>query len=323
MLAVGGAFTGRRRAAPALAGARRLAQPAQVRAPGVLGAAHAAPVEAVGEQRGRRPRASPATTARSPSSRASRSNTVPPSSSASAAPGGNAGAPPSRSRRRTAGRTWRVCPDSHCAAPSSSHAPRIQRRSRSGAERRRAAAGVARDVAAGEQRATARASASRASPRRSRRAGRAAAGRARAARARPPSRPRSGGGRRVSRRCSGSQGCAASSWAGEPCSTTASSPICTSSALTPRASAARERVRGWLARASDGRVGLVDAARPGTWSTGRRSQVEPPTRAVGAVGPRQAVGQRVHAVTSPGSWPTAGTATWHGRGECGGVRRRP
>ena len=66
-------------------------------------------------------------------------------------PGGNAGRRPSRSRRATAGRTWRVWPESHCAAPSTSHAQRIQRATRGGRDGGGSRV-VVGDVAAGEQR---------------------------------------------------------------------------------------------------------------------------------------------------------------------------
>ena len=59
---------------------------------------------------------------------------------------------PSRRRRATAGRTWRVWPESHCAAPSTSHAQRPQRASRCGLSGRRELRVLVGDVAAGEQR---------------------------------------------------------------------------------------------------------------------------------------------------------------------------
>src|SRR5215208_5017345 len=57
-------------------------------------------------------------------SAASRSTRVPPSSRASRGPGGNAGRPPSRRRRATAGRARVLCPLRTDAVPSASHAQR-------------------------------------------------------------------------------------------------------------------------------------------------------------------------------------------------------
>ena len=113
--------------------------------------------------------------AATPSSRATRSITVPPSSAASRSDGGKSGRAPSRSRRAIAGRACAVWPENHCAAPAMSQAQRrcAQRRARRPRRRQRA-------VALGHdeldvQRRRASAGASRASPRRSRRARRAAA----------------------------------------------------------------------------------------------------------------------------------------------------
>ena len=82
---------------------------------------------------------------------------------------------PSLRRRAIAGRTCRVWPDSHCAAPSTSHAQRDQRASR-GARRAAAAEDGSRRRSGGRAARTARASASPASPRRSTPGARAPAG---------------------------------------------------------------------------------------------------------------------------------------------------
>ena len=97
------------------------------------------------------PRAA-ATAARSPSSRASRSNTVPPSSSASAGSGGNAGAPPSRSRRATAGPD--VAGLARQPLRGALHEPRVAHPAAQPqrAERRREAGMALRDRVAREQR---------------------------------------------------------------------------------------------------------------------------------------------------------------------------
>ncbi len=98
----------------------------QVRAPGALRVHERAAAERALERApdvaGRLDREP--TAAASPSSRASRSSTDPPSSCASRIPGGNDGSPPSRRRRAIAGRACAVCPENHCPAPAASHANR-------------------------------------------------------------------------------------------------------------------------------------------------------------------------------------------------------
>ena len=107
----------------------RLGEPRQVRAPrrppsGAARARRTPAIERLAQRRrGCGPHAS-RTHADSPSSRASRPKTVPPSSIASRGSGGNAGRPPSRRRRTIAARSRGAWPDSHVAAPSHSQAQR-------------------------------------------------------------------------------------------------------------------------------------------------------------------------------------------------------
>ena len=175
--------------------------------------------------------------ARSPSSRASRSKTVPPSRSASARPGGKRGRRTLAHAPRDAGRTWRGLarePLRGALGEPGGADPAVEA---ARAERGREAGVAGGERAAGEQRGRARASASRASPRRSRRAAPAAAARARGSRSRPPSRPRSGA--RPAR-----------SAAAGPAATAAprrAAPACR--AGRPRARRARRRARAPAARA--------------------------------------------------------------------------
>ena len=178
----------RGRASPCRSSTKLFGEPSQVRAPGALGvpdrarerdlqrADRAVRVRAARE---RDARAVALLAREQVEDRAAEQQRV-------GADGREVGRRPSRSRRAIAGRTWRVCPESHCAAPSTSHAQRAQRASRPARRGGGSFGWLGGDVAAREQRRRARASASPASPRRSRRDGRAGAGRARGARAAGP-----------------------------------------------------------------------------------------------------------------------------------------
>ena len=169
-------------------------QPGQMRTPGTLGVHEGASAERLREGGAGAlgcSRVANIAAARSPSSRASRSITVPPSSGASRSPGGKLGRPPSRSRRPIAGRACSVWPENQRAAPSSSQAQRSSAAKRAGREGPREIVVVLGDHPAGVERRRAQLRASHASPGHSTPARRAPRRSGRAAPRDPPSRRRS------------------------------------------------------------------------------------------------------------------------------------